>query len=315
MTETTTTSPAGSAKALPEGLSLEGKIAVVTGSGSGLGAAEAIELARSGAAGVVINDIARSEQTDAVLAEIEKAGAKASLVVGDVSQRSTADALVAEADALGGLHIVVNNAGITRDKMLFNMSDDEFDAVLAVHLRGHFLLTRNAGAYWRAKSKETGAPVYGRLVNTSSEAGLFGPPGQANYGAAKAGITSLTLSASRVLSRFGVTANAIAPRGRTTMTADVFEEWDESTGPDPLAPERVADLVAYLASPSAAEVSGQLFVVYGPMVALVAAPTVEKRFDAEGGIWDRSAFAAEMDAHWAVRDEGKTFSATSIAAL
>lgn len=301
--------------ATAQDVSLEGRVAVVTGSGSGLGAAEAVELARSGAAAVVVNDIASGEHTDSVIAAIEDAGAKASLVLGDVSQRETADALVAEAEKLGGLHIVVNNAGITRDKMLFNMSDEDFDAVLAVHLRGHFLLTRNAVSYWRAKSKETGGPVYGRLVNTSSEAGLFGPPGQANYGAAKAGITSLTLSASRVASRFGVTANAIAPRGRTGMTQDVFAEWDESQGPDPLAPERVADLVGYLASPAAADVTGQLFVVYGPMVALIAAPTVEKRFDAEGGVWDREAFAAEMDAHWAQREEGKTFSAASIAAL
>lgn len=296
-------------------LSLDGRVAVVTGSGSGLGAAEAVELARSGAKAVVVNDVRSSEHTDAVIAAIEGAGATAELVLGDVSEADTAKALIGAADRLGGLDIVVNNAGITRDKMLFNMSDDEFDAVLKVHLRGHFLLTRNAGHYWRAKSKDSGAPVYGRLVNTSSEAALFGPPGQANYGAAKAGITALTLSASRALSRIGVTANAIAPRGRTAMTEDVFEEWDTDKGPDPLAPERVADLVAYLSSPAAEKVSGQLFVVYGGMVALVAAPTVEQRFDAEGGIWNRSDFAAAIDSHWEGRDEGRSFSASEIAKL
>ena len=129
-----------------------------------------------------------------VLAEILGAGAKAVAVSGDVCARSTADELVATADGPGGLHIVVNNAGITRDRMLFNMTDEDFDAVIAVHLRGHFLLTRNAATYWRDKAKAGGddgqGTVYGRLVNTSSEAGLGGPPGQANYGAAKAGITA-----------------------------------------------------------------------------------------------------------------------------
>lgn len=296
-------------------LSLDGRVAVVTGSGSGLGASEAVNLARSGASAVVINDIRSSEATDAVIADIEAAGAKAALVVGDVSERETADAMVAEAVKLGGLHVVVNNAGITRDKMLFNLSDEDFDAVVKVHLRGHFLLTRNAAAYWRGESKKSDAPVYGRLVNTSSEAGVFGPPGQANYGAAKAAITALTLSASRVLGRIGCTANAIAPRGRTGMTEGVFEAWDPSQGPDPLSPDRVADLVSYLASPAAAEVSGQLFVVYGGMVALVEAPVVEKRFDAQDGVWDRRAFADAVSAHWSGRPEGKSFSAAEIMKL
>lgn len=205
-------------------IDLTGKVAVVTGAAAGLGRAEAIGLARSGAT-VVVNDIAPALESSDVIDEIAAAGGKGVPVAGDISQRSTADELVSTADGLGGLSIVVNNAGITRDRMLFNMSDDDFDAVIAVHLRGHFLLTRNAAAYWRqqAKDAESGT-VYGRIVNTSSEAGLMGPVGQANYGAAKAGITALTLSASRALSRYGVRANAICPRARTAMTADVFGE-------------------------------------------------------------------------------------------
>ena len=137
--------------------------------------------------------------------------------------------------------------------MLFNMSDEDWDAVIAVHLRGHFLLTRNAATYWRAKAKDSGADsVYGRIINTSSEAGLAGPVGQANYGAAKAGITALTLTAARALERYGVRANAIAPRARTAMTADVFGDAPELADGeiDRLSPEHVVTLVRFLASPA-----------------------------------------------------------------
>ena len=203
---------------------------MVTGAAAGLGRAEAIGLARAGAT-IVVNDIAGALDKSDVIDEITTAGSKAVAVAGDISQRSTADELVETADGLGGLSIVVNNAGITRDRMLFNMSDEDWDAVIAIHLRGHFLLTRNAATYWRAKAKEAESSqtgqVYGRIINTSSEAGLAGPVGQANYGAAKAGITALTLTAARALERYGVRANAIAPRARTAMTADVFGESPE----------------------------------------------------------------------------------------
>jgi NADP-dependent 3-hydroxy acid dehydrogenase YdfG len=173
---------------------LSGLVAVVTGAAAGLGRAEAIGLARAGAT-VVVNDIAGALDKSDVIDEIVATVSKAVAVAGDIAERSTADELVATADGLGGLSIVVNNAGITRDRMLFNMTDEDWDAVMAVHLRGHFLLTRNAATYWRAKAKEGDGTVYGRIINTSSEAGLAGPVGQANYGAAKAGITALTLSA------------------------------------------------------------------------------------------------------------------------
>lgn len=203
-------------------VSLEGRVAVVTGAGAGLGRAEALALARAGAS-VVVNDLVENDAVEDTLARIRDLGAEAEFVPGSVAERETADAMLAAAHGkFGGLDIVVNNAGITRDRMLPNMSDDEWDSVVAVHLRGHFLLSRNAAAYWRDRSKQEGGPVYGRLVNTSSEAGLLGPPGQPNYGAAKAGITALTLSAARGLERYGVRANVICPRARTSMTEAVF---------------------------------------------------------------------------------------------
>lgn len=290
--------------------SLEGRVAIVTGAGAGLGRAEALALASAGAA-VVVNDLTEDAAAETIAA-IRELGGKAKFVGGSIAERATADALVATArESLGGLDIVVNNAGITRDRMLFNMSDEDWDAVLAVHLRGHFLLSRNACSYWRTASKSAGEPVYGRLINTSSEAGLLGPEGQANYGAAKAGITALTLSAARGLSRYGVRANAICPRARTAMTEAVFSEAPEGQV-DPLAPEHVAKLVAYLASPAADEVNGQVFVVYGPMVALMAPPTVEQRFDAAGEQWAEDDLASTLQQYFAGRPADHTFSARAL---
>jgi NAD(P)-dependent dehydrogenase (short-subunit alcohol dehydrogenase family) len=304
---------------------LSGRVAVVTGAAAGLGRAEALGLARLGAT-VVVNDIAAALDASDVIDEIAAAGAaaggKAIAVPGDISQRATADELVACADGLGGLDIVVNNAGITRDRMLFNMTDEEWDLVIAVHLRGHFLLTRNAATYWRTKAKEAAqdggdGKIFGRLVNTSSEAGLMGPVGQANYGAAKAGITALTLTAARALGRYGVCANAICPRARTAMTADVFgpgpDSADLEAGEiDPLSPEHVVTLVQFLSSPAAAEVNGQVFVVYGPQVTLMAAPSVEHRFSADGPAWEPAQLSSALGTYFAGRDPDKTFSATGL---
>lgn len=287
---------------------LSGRVAVVTGAAAGLGRAEAIGLARSGAT-VVVNDMAAALDASDVLDEIALAGSTAVAVTGDISQRATADELVRCADGLGGLDIVVNNAGITRDRMLFNMTDEDWDAVIAVHLRGHFLLTRNAATYWRGKAKDAGGSVYGRLINTSSEAGLSGPAGQANYGAAKAGITALTLTAAKSLGRYGVRANAICPRARTAMTAEVFGAApDLGAGQvDPLSPDHVVNLVRFLASPAAEQVNGQLFIVYGPTVTLVAAPTAEHRFHADGPIWDPADLSAAMQGYFADRDPDRSF--------
>ena len=290
---------------------LSGKVAVVTGAAAGLGRAEAIGMARLGAT-VVVNDIAAALDSSDVLDEISTAGSKAVAVAGDISARSTADELLTTADGLGGLDIVVNNAGITRDRMLFNMTDEDWDQVIAVHLRGHFLLTRNAATYWRAKAKEAGCSVYGRIVNTSSEAGLVGPVGQANYGAAKSGIIALTLSAARALGRYGVCANAIAPRARTAMTADVFGAAPEGGEVDPLSPDHVVTLVGFLSSPAAAEVNGQVFIVYGPRVTLVAAPTVEHQFDADAAAWDPAQLSTAMQGYFAGRDPELNFAATGL---
>jgi NAD(P)-dependent dehydrogenase (short-subunit alcohol dehydrogenase family) len=292
---------------------LSGRVAVVTGAAAGLGRAEAIGLARSGAT-IVVNDMAAALDKSDVFDEIVAAGSKAVAVEGDISVRATADELVSTADGLGGLDIVVNNAGITRDKMLFNMSDEDWDAVIAVHLRGHFLLTRNAATYWRAKAKDNDGSVYGRVINTSSEAGLVGPVGQANYGAAKAGITALTLTMARALEKYGVRANAIAPRARTAMTADVFGEApDLGDGAiDSLSPEHVVTLVRFLASPAAQDVNGQLFIVYGPTVTLVAAPTVEAQFSAQADAWGPADLSETLQNYFAGRNSDANFAATGL---
>lgn len=278
-----------------------GKVAVVTGAGAGLGRAEALELARAGAS-IVLNDLPGS--ADAAAAEIEELGAKCVVVEGDVGERSTADALVTAAmEQFGGLHVLVNNAGVLRDRMLFNMTDEEWDLVVRVHLRGHFLLSRNAVALWKQQSKAAGEPVCARIVNTSSEAFLLGSEGQANYAAAKAGIAALTVATARGTSRYGVRANAICPRARTQMTAHVFGDAPE--GDDSLAPEHVAKFVAHLAGPSGEKINGQVFVVHGGMVALMAPPTVERTFGA----------FTDLDGHFADRDPQRTFACTETMSL
>lgn len=273
-------------------MSLDGKVAVVTGAGAGLGRAEALALAGAGAS-VVVNDLSYIDTVD----EIEAIGGKAVLVEGDVGERATADALISTAlEHFGGLHVVVNNAGLLRDRMLFNMTDEEWDLVVRVHLRGHFLLSRNAAAYWRGQAKEAGEPVYGRVINTSSEAFLLGSEGQPNYAAAKAGIAALTVATARSLGRYGVRANAICPRARTSMTIPVFGPSPEG-GPDPWSVDHVAPFVVYLASPAADAISGQVFIVYGGRIALLAPPTIERRFDSVTSVGD----------HFSGRDPQWTF--------
>jgi len=249
-------------------IDLSGKVAVVTGAAAGLGRAEASGLARAGAT-VVVNDIAAALNACDVIDEITSAGSKAVAVAGDISQRDTADELISTADGLGGLGIVVNNAGITRDRMLFNMSDEEWDAVIAVHLRGHFCTVRRAAGLWREQAK-AGNPVDARVINTSSGAGLMGSVGQGNYSAAKAGIVGLTLVAAAEMSRYGVTVNAIAPAARTRMTEVAMPDMMKAPekGFDAMAPDNVSPLVVWLGSAESRDVTGRVFEVEGGVVSV-----------------------------------------------
>ena len=256
-------------------LALDGRVAIVTGAGNGLGRAEALELAAAGAR-LVLNDLP-TDAVHEVAEEVTAAGGQAAVSAGDVGEWSTGQQLVAAAvGAYGRLDILVNNAGVLRDRMIFTMSAEEWDLVMRVHLRGHFVTTRFATAHWREQSKKAGGPGYGRIVNTSSEAFLLGSPGQPNYAAAKAGIAALTVTTARSCARYGVTANAICPRARTAMRAGLMGE--PPPGVDPLDPRHVAPLVVYLASPAAAGINGELFVVHGGVAAVMRPPTIREVF-------------------------------------
>ncbi|ANH37060.1 Putative short-chain type dehydrogenase/reductase [Nocardioides dokdonensis FR1436] len=246
---------------------LEGRVAIVTGAGRGIGRAHALELAAQGAA-VVVNDFGVSlagegdgeTPADSVVAEIEAAGGRAVANGADVADFDQAEAMVRQAiDTFGGLDVLVNNAGFVRDRMLVNTSEEEWDAVVRVHLKGHFAPLRHAGAYWRAEAKE-GRQRAARVINTSSGAGLQGSIGQTTYSAAKAGIAGMTLVAAAEMSRYGVTVNAIAPVARTRMTEGAF---DTSAMPDPADNSPV---VAWLASEEAGDVTGRVIEIEGGKV-------------------------------------------------
>ncbi|MCF3119762.1 3-oxoacyl-ACP reductase [Streptomyces arenae] len=308
-------------------LPLEGLSAIVTGAGRGLGRAEALELARLGAS-VVVNDFgqpgrdgsgeASAAPAEEAAAEIRAAGGLAVAHTGDVADHDQARELVRTAvDTYGKLDILVNNAGILRDRMIFSMTEAEWDTVIHVHLKGHFNTTHFAAAHWRERSKATGGPVYGRIVNTSSEAFLAGSAGQPNYAAAKGGIVGLTTSTALALAKYGVTANAICPRARTRMTEDVFAGFQEPGAGqlDPLAPEHVSPLVGYLASPAAARVNGQLLVVHGGMVAIVERPQVAAKFDSAKDAFTFDELDEALSPYYADRPPNETFAAAEILGL
>jgi 3-oxoacyl-[acyl-carrier protein] reductase len=262
---------------------LEGAVAIVTGAGVGLGRVEALALAAAGAK-VVVNDI--GDAAHDVVAEIVAAGGEAVAAPGDMGDWDFATSLVSLAvGTYGDLNVLVNNAGVLRDRMIFSITPEEWDTVLRVHLRGHAATCQAATAYWRASSKTSGEPQWARVINTASEAFLFGSAGQPNYSAAKAGIAALTLSVAHGCGRYGVRANALAPRARTAMTEATFPPAPPGDEIDPWAIEHVAPVVVWLGSRSADHVTGQVFVVYGGKVGVMKAPSLDQSFAAVGETW------------------------------
>jgi NAD(P)-dependent dehydrogenase (short-subunit alcohol dehydrogenase family) len=279
---------------------LTGKVAIVTGAGRGIGRAHALALAEAGAR-LVVNDLGGSlagQGNDAtpaqqVVAEIEAAGGEAVANGANVADFAQAEEMVQAAlDAYGRLDILVNNAGILRDRMLINMTEDEWDAVIAVHLKGHFAPTRHAAAYWRERSK-AGDEVRGRVINTSSPSGVFGNVGQANYGAAKAGIAGFTLIAAQELHRYGVTVNCLAPNARTRMTEDTFEMSAPPEGFDPLDPSNMSPLIVALSADDAQSITGQVFHVWGGAINALQGWTAGELFESAER-WDADALLGEL---------------------
>jgi NAD(P)-dependent dehydrogenase (short-subunit alcohol dehydrogenase family) len=258
---------------------LDGKVAIVTGGGRGIGREHALLLAREGAA-VMVNDLGgdgRGEGQDltpaqGVAAEIESAGGRAAVNGGNVADWKAAQELVGQTIAtFGRLDILVNNAGILRDRMAFNMSEEEWDAVVNVVLKGSFAPARFAAAYWREQYKQSGQPVNGSIINTASESGLYGNAGQANYASAKIALTALTVVLARELERAGVRANAIAPVAATRLLGTVMAERDAVPAGqvDPMAPSQISPLVVWLSSDLAKDVNGQVFAVSGTRIQVV----------------------------------------------
>jgi NAD(P)-dependent dehydrogenase (short-subunit alcohol dehydrogenase family) len=281
--------------------SLAGKVAIVTGAGRGIGRAHALALAEAGAS-VIVNDLggslggegADTRPAQEVVDEIAAAGGEAVANYDDVSDFAAADAMVRQAiEGFGRLDILVNNAGILRDRMLVNMTEGEWDAVIAVHLKGHFAPTHHAAAHWRELSK-AGEQVRARVINTSSPSGVFGNVGQANYGAAKAAIEGFTLIAAQELARYGVTVNCLAPNARTRMTEQAFGEIPTpEDGFDPMDPANIAPIVVALCADEAQNVTGQCFFVYGGSVNVLR-PWDAGELLATDGIWEADDFLAQL---------------------
>jgi NAD(P)-dependent dehydrogenase (short-subunit alcohol dehydrogenase family) len=267
----------------------EGRVAVVTGAGRGIGREHALLLAAHGAK-VVVNDIGAaadgtgldSSPAAATVADIRAAGGEAVVNGDDVSDWAGAKNLIDQAiKEFGRLDVLINNAGILHDRMLANMSEAEWDAVIKVHLKGTFAPTHHATGYWREQSKAVGRPVDARIINTSSSSGLYGNPGQTNYGAAKAGIAAFTIIAARELRRYGITVNAIMPHAQTRMTEGLRTVTEEVRAKRD--PRWVATLAVWLASTDSREVSGRVFEAGGGILAVMEGwhrgPTVDQIAD------------------------------------
>ncbi|MGB3698663.1 MAG: SDR family oxidoreductase [Gordonia sp. (in: high G+C Gram-positive bacteria)] len=251
----------------------EGRVVIVTGAGQGIGRAHAHAFAADGAK-VVVNDYA-ADSAATVVDEIKAAGGEAVVAAGDVADWDTGAAIVQTAiDTFGRLDVLVNNAGFLRDRMLLSLGEEEWDSVVRVHLKGHFVMLRHAGSHWRAQAK-AGEQVSARIINTSSGAGIFGSVGQGNYAAAKAAIAELTIQAAAELGGYGVTVNGIAPAARTQMTMGAGEAMaaqmaaPEDGSFDAMDPANISPLVVWLGSPASTEVTGRLFEVEGGTVTVL----------------------------------------------
>jgi NAD(P)-dependent dehydrogenase (short-subunit alcohol dehydrogenase family) len=281
--------------------SLDGKVAVVTGAGRGIGREHVLALAQAGAR-IVVNDLGASlagEGADTgpahdVVREIEALGGEAVADGENVADFAGAKRLIDRAvSTFGRLDILVNNAGILRDRMLVNMEEQEWDAVIEVHLKGHFAPTRHAAAHWRERAK-AGDEVLARVINTSSPSGVFGNVGQLNYGSAKAGIVGFTLIAAQELQRYGVTVNAIAPNARTRMTEAAFGELPvPEDGFDPADPGNNSPIVVALCADEAQDITGQVFFVYGGVVNMLRGWEAGELFASESR-WDPDALLREL---------------------
>ena len=255
---------------------LDGKVALVTGAGRGIGREHALMMASEGAK-VVVNDLggdtsgAGADTTPAqeVVAEIEAMGGEAVVNGGNVASFDEAGAMIQQAvDTFGDINIVVNNAGILRDRMLFSMSEDDWDAVIAVHLKGTYAPSHHAAKYWREKAK-AGENVYGRIINTASPSGIYGNVGQTNYGAAKAGIASFSVIAAQELVKYGVTVNCLAPTAWSRMTADLMGGDAAPEGlAEKISPRWIAVITTWLASPEAQNVTGRVFDIRGDQLGI-----------------------------------------------
>lgn len=276
---------------------LNNRTAIITGAGGGLGAAHAGIFAGEGC-NVVVNDI-NQEAAQKVVDDIIAAGGKAIVNTSDITNYDDCLNAVQQAiETFGDLHCVVNNAGVNRDRMFASMTEQEWDTIMAVHLKGHFCISSHAVHYWRGQSKE-GKAVSGRIINTTSGAGLQGSIGQSNYAAAKAGIAALTLNQAAELGRYGITANAVAPSARTAMTSGVPEMAKRMAIPedgsfDHFAPENVSTLLAWLASAESSHVTGRVFESEGGKISIADGWRTTQGVD-KGARWEPAEVGSAME--------------------